>query len=128
MLSFSRQVLRVSRRPLGLSLRKCLATEAAESGPAMALTFGSPTEVSFLPCDQVEPGFFTFLRHYLQSNVFLYSCLIIRNCPKRHFRFNGSCQVYRDLRSIIRFLICFDSIENCTFSLCNVDDTVLFAT
>ncbi|KXJ20855.1 ATP synthase subunit delta, mitochondrial [Exaiptasia diaphana] len=44
MLSFSRQVLRFSRRPLGVTLRKCLATEAAEGGPAMALTFGSPSE------------------------------------------------------------------------------------
>lgn len=56
MLSFSRQVLRVSRRPLGITLRKCLATEAAESGPAMAFTFGSPSEVSFLPCDQTSPA------------------------------------------------------------------------
>ncbi|KAK3727873.1 hypothetical protein QZH41_010601 [Actinostola sp. cb2023] len=40
----SRQVLRFPRRPFGASLRKCLATEAAEGGPAMALTFGSPRE------------------------------------------------------------------------------------
>ncbi|XP_031558373.1 ATP synthase subunit delta, mitochondrial-like [Actinia tenebrosa] len=44
MLSFSRQILRFSRRPLGAGLRRCLATEAAESGPAMSLTFGSPYE------------------------------------------------------------------------------------
>lgn len=51
MLSFTRQVLRFSQRPLGATLRKCLATEAADYGPAMALTFGSPSEVSLSPCD-----------------------------------------------------------------------------
>ena len=43
--SLSRQIPRFLRRPAATHLRKCFASEASEGGPAMALTFGSPSEV-----------------------------------------------------------------------------------
>lgn len=46
--SISRQVPRLFRQPGSLIFRRCLAVEAAQSGSAMSLTFGSPTEVSLL--------------------------------------------------------------------------------
>jgi len=44
--SISRQVPRLFRQPGSLIFRRCLAAEAMQGGPAMALTFGSPSEVS----------------------------------------------------------------------------------
>ena len=44
--SFSRSVPRLFRQPGSVILRRCLAAEAAEGRFGMALTFGSPTEVS----------------------------------------------------------------------------------
>ena len=43
--SISRQVPRLFRQPGSVIFRRCLAAEAAQGGPAMALTFGSPSEV-----------------------------------------------------------------------------------
>lgn len=44
--SFSRSVPRLFRQPGSAILRRCFAAEAAVGRFGMALTFGSPTEVS----------------------------------------------------------------------------------
>ena len=46
MLGITRQGSRLLRQPGAFILRRCLAAEAAQAGPAMSLTFGSPAEVN----------------------------------------------------------------------------------
>ncbi|XP_068727371.1 ATP synthase subunit delta, mitochondrial-like [Montipora capricornis] len=51
MLGITRQGSRLLRQPGAFILRRCLAAEAAQAGPAMSLTFGSPTEMFYSEAD-----------------------------------------------------------------------------